>query len=508
MRTLLPSFLKNAILILIGVVLFGVAEKGKFWIAVGMWMVLRVDRLWQESRRRQFGDPDWEALEEHELSRINENFASLRAEDVAGAQGALLAEQDRQRSRCRAAIAGMRAAYVRPRPAGVLWAEGFGNVGYLVVLPVVLALALMEFVSFRRSYGWQEMAVFAGCAGLYALPLLKRWQGLPPRYFWLWWAAPMVVLIPFGWLLVKNVHPYLDPLNPDRLSLAAEKVLSLEDHIAAADHADWIVRYAESLPADQQKEALRLCEAALRMQPHLPGGSRLLDRLRGEEADSAALDELALPYTGADTPIPVMPRCVMEDAVDNEPVCTVIVMPAGEVPDELLDYIAFVMRQETGLPVKVYAKALPLPEHSRRMGLAVGRQWSAESIFEVFAQETNGRSVRGPLKFLVVTGADIYYGSANYVFAANYPWGAIVSTARLQEGAGAALLRLRAAKQCYGSLIKSFDVLPSADRRCVTSYTRGIADFDAKGNRPLPSVRRQFLDAVAKVNEQWPKRLR
>jgi hypothetical protein len=68
-----------------------------------------------------------------------------------------------------------------------------------------------------------------------------------------------------------------------------------------------------------------------------------------------------------------------------------------------------------------------------------------------------------------------------------------------------ALLRQRTAKQALCALLKSFNVPASTDRDDVTSYTRSLAEFDAKGNRPNAETLKLFRQAVADVNSRWQK---
>ena len=74
---------------------------------------------------------------------------------------------------------------------------------------------------------------------------------------------------------------------------------------------------------------------------------------------------------------------------------------------------------------------------------------------------------------------------------------------RAQEGD---LVRLRTAKQALCALLKSFKVPMSPDRNCVTSYTRNLDEFDAKGNRPNAETLTLFRQAVADMNAEWQNR--
>jgi hypothetical protein len=105
-------------------------------------------------------------------------------------------------------IAHARVTYVPPRPLLVRVAEGIGCVGFLILLPWVMEMANNDFVSMKRSYGMVAAGFFALCAGLYALPLLRRSRGWPVAVFWIWWVLPTLVLVPVGGTLAaKSASP-------------------------------------------------------------------------------------------------------------------------------------------------------------------------------------------------------------------------------------------------------------------------------------------------------------
>jgi hypothetical protein len=110
-------------------------------------------------------------------------------------------------------------------------------------------------------------------------------------------------------------------------------------------------------------------------------------------------------------------------------------------------------------------------------------------------------------KYLLVTPVDLYINEANYVLSTSYPWGGLVSSARFGgPNSGSDLLRQRTAKQALCALLKSFNIRPSPDRNCVTSYARNLAEFDAKGSRPNAETLKLFRQGVARINGAWLKR--
>ena len=67
----------------------------------------------------------------------------------------------------------------------------------------------------------------------------------------------------------------------------------------------------------------------------------------------------------------------------------------------------------------------------------------------------------------------------------------------------ARLLCHRAAKQTLCAVLKSFKVPISPDRDCVTSYSRTLQEFDAKGNRPNAATLALFRRTVTDLNSRW-----
>ena len=78
--------------------------------------------------------------------------------------------------------------------------------------------------------------------------------------------------------------------------------------------------------------------------------------------------------------------------------------------------------------------------------------------------------------------------------------------ARLGDASADEELRChRTAKQSLCALIKSFGVPVSRTRDCVTSYARGLEEFDAKGNRPNAESLAVFERTRAAIDEAWRK---
>ena len=172
----------------------------------------------------------------------------------------------------------------------------------------------------------------------------------------------------------------------------------------------------------------------------------------------------------------------MDDRLARVDGFTVVIQPVGDVPDRLIDAVAYAIQHELEMPAVISTAHLPLPAHTRQRGLLGGQQWEANAI--LLALNSGGlKFPDGPLRWVLVTAADIYIPESNFVSSVHSDTACVVSSARF-AGSGEIRTCERTAKQALGSLLKSMGVRASADRNCVTSYTRSLEEFDAKGNRP------------------------
>jgi hypothetical protein len=191
--------------------------------------------------------------------------------------------------------------------------------------------------------------------------------------------------------------------------------------------------------------------------------------------------------------------------LENIAGCTVVIVPVGNVSDELLDAIGHVIHHELDLPVLISTNVVPVPPHTRQRGLATGPQWDHMALVGVFTNAI-GYFPHAPVRYLLVASVDIYIEDANYVVSASYPWGAVLSSFRYEMmGGGESLVRQRTAKQGLCAVLKGFNLQASPDRNDVTSYARSPEEFDAKGNRPDAETLKMFHAAIASVNDDWQK---
>jgi predicted Zn-dependent protease len=495
--------LKALVIALLGLILFGVVP-GLSTLLV-LFVGLRFTYLAAEAVRKPLTSQQREAI----LDRWTRHYEKIQSQRLSIHNNPLklsarqLAEKPVNR---------VVQSYVPPRPKRELAAEALGVMAFAVLIPLVIALYTRDFFSLRTPQGWAGAGVVVLCLGVYAWPYRRLKSPKLSDVRILWWVIPFAVAFPLLTHAIHTRHPYLDPFNPDRDRLAAERVLALKNNVVAGHHADWVLRYARQL--DQRgdspaairfyREGLRLDANDLKAYARLaalesPSATNLMEAVANSEAAARA------PYWTDAQPIIPSPRGQIDSQLENVADCTVVIVPVGKVSDELLDTIGHVIHHELDLPVLISTNVVPVPPHTRVRGLATGPQWDHGALVRVFTNATS-YFPHAPIRYLLVTSVDIYIEDANYVVSASYPWGAVLSSFRYEMmGGGESLLRQRTAKQGLCAVLKSFNLQASPDRNDVTSYARSPEEFDAKGNRPDAETLKMFHEAVASVNDGWQK---
>ncbi|SFW37508.1 hypothetical protein [Nitrosovibrio sp. Nv17] len=388
--------------------------------------------------------------------------------------------------------------------------ECAGLLAFCLLAPLAWVLYTREIVSLRSSHDWVTMLVASLGLVLYLLPFALSSPGAPGRR--IWWGLP---LLPAVVLLVAGIqlrHPYLNPVNPDRVALAAERVLALDDGVLAGQHHDWVTAHARML--DEQgdsAEAIRLYLHALRLNPSQEDVRQRIvalspDTGRKEHfSDAASALRSHDPYWAEERTITPLPRCELDKRMEEIARTTVVILRAGEsISDSLIDAVGDVIGRELDIPVCAVPRPIPLPPHTRVHGLVNGKQWSVAAVSHA-VEDYLGLSLRAPLKFVVLTSVDIYNGKANFVFAAGWVGGGIlVSTARFGDPVKEQrLVEYRTAKQAISSILKSFGVPASADVNSVLSYAQSVEEHDGKGNRPSAEALGIFRDNLESQDAAW-----
>jgi predicted Zn-dependent protease len=509
-QRLLNKYLIDAVFfLLLALVLYGVFSGTRLAVILILFVTARFLSLIIEAFRKPLSSAQLE-IALNNWTRIYEKFPAEKRTRVA-AIFKLDSKNSTARDLAQARVNQLTSCYVPPRPKRELFAEALGVIAFVILIPLAAALYSRDFFSLRMKQGWEGAVVVAVCTGLYAFP---HWRWKSPVHSeirtW-WWLLPFVL----GFFAVSHAvetrHPYLNPFNPDRNRVAAERVLALKNNIVASYHADWVLRYARQLDRQGQTEqAIHFYHETLRLDTDNREAATRLAQLEGQSSgviaqNQARPSDATAPYWTADKPIVPQPRHAIDSQLENVEGCTVIVMPVGDVPDALLNCVGYVIHNELNLPVYISPDAVPLPPHTRVRGLATGPQWSEAAIVKSFSNTF--MFPRAPIKYLLVTTADIYMSDdENFVFSTTYKWGGLVSSARFSlPPANDSFILHRVAKQSLCALLKSFGILQSTDRNCVTSYTSNLQEFDTKGNRPDAETMKLFRRSMAFINGGWQR---
>jgi predicted Zn-dependent protease len=389
---------------------------------------------------------------------------------------------------------------IAPRSGFELLVETAGLIALAIMLPLSYGLLTEPFFSVGLPWGWLALIVILLGWFFYFLPHLL-WQNQSQLRI-TWWALTFALLTVASAYLIETRHPYLKPWEPDRLAIATERVLNLDSIVLAGRHANWVLAYAESLDAmDEREAAAQYYEHALRLNAGLDSArERLVEWGYLEDFNASARASSDNRASRAATPIE---RVTINSDLERVREMTVVLVPVGEVGSEVLESIADAIRLQLDLPVKIADVSIDLPSHDRRRGLAVGRQWRFSTIAGSFV-ESISEWPAAPIKYIVVTPVDIYGPNTNFVFSVSFDWGAVLSLDRFgNPDKPDPLLKERAAKQSLSALIKSFPIPPSTSRQCVTSYTRSLAEFDAKGDAPAADTMEHFHQQVSLINRDW-----
>jgi predicted Zn-dependent protease len=506
---LIQNLARIAIIALIGLVLYGVLPPGRIAILLLLFVLARGALIVREALQKPLTQSDWE----NAYTSLLSHYGQLEPEQLAReAHEFDLGESVSPSEMARATLDRDRRSYVAPRAGPELACEGLGLVTFGLLLPANMLLYTRDFVSLRSSGGWITAGVGLICLCLYAWPFVWAPSARRTKTRMQWWGLsflPALVLLAAG---ISIRHPYLDPFREDRKRLAADRVLALESNVQAGPHADWVFDYARELDKGGNTEkAIHYYREGLRLDPYHPDERARLAALeysvRGERSGpKAAVDAYERAYRPlleAWVAFERRPRCQIDSSLGEMDRTSVVIVRIGDVDDRLLDAIGDVIYRELGLGSCVVSRAVPLPSHTRTRGLLSQQQWSLRSLAKAFFNDARPPSA-SPAMYLVVTPADIYGTRSNYVFAASYTWGAIVSFARFGNPTEDRLLvARRTAKQALGSIVKAFGVPVSPDTNCVTSYPRSLEEFDAKGNRPNAESLALFQRALRERDQKW-----
>ena len=510
LKSILSKYLLEAVLLaLLALVLYGVFPGTRLAVILILFVAVRFMALIAEALRKPVSTQRLEKM----VAVLTVRYEKL-PEQWRAAKAAALKLDARLSARdlAQAQINKVVRSYVPPRPKRELLAETFGVVAFAILIPLDIALYSLDFFSLRNPQGWEGVVVAAFCLALYAWPHYRFKSPDFAELRILWWALPFAIALVLLNVSVETRHPYLNPFNPDHDRLAADRVLALKNNVVAGRNAVWVLRYARQLDErGESQPAIHYYQEALRLDVNDPAAYARLAVLEAQASGNPAANPVrpaifpTAPYWTAAHPVIPSPRCQIDSRLENIEGCTVVIVPVGNVSDAVLDAAGFVIHDELGLPVFISTNDVPLPPHTRVRGLVTGPQWDQTTIVGAFTNAIQSFP-HAPVKYVLITPADIYMRDANYVYSVSYPWGGVVSLARCGGPTGNdPQLRERVAKQVLCALLLSFGVPKSLDRNDVTCFTMNPEEFDAKGNRPNAETMKLFQQALADLNSGWQR---
>jgi predicted Zn-dependent protease len=487
-------------------VLFGAVTNDRVLIAVVLLVCVRLVAIANEAFKKRYSAADWHARQQFLVDAFSQMSAEEFAEEIDGL-GLLPPVSPRELAR--AVVVDEQHNYVAPRPRAELATEGLGLLTLVLILPLTIAFYTREFVSLRLVQDWMGLLVVVACAGLYLWPLRWRQTDEQHRNRIVWWGVPVLPVLGLFSTGLTQHHTYLDPTAPKHLQQAADKVLALPDTIVAGRHPDWVFDYAVTLAqSGDVSTAIDYYQRGLKLVPQSHAARAQLAVLQAQLTGVASHpmtknNDPHRPYWAEGRTVIPLPVCAFDARIENISTTTVVVVRSGNITPDLANHVGDVINRILKVPVCIGEKAMLLPEHTRTRGILVGRQWDVTSLAESFISYIDPMP-QAPLKFVILTDVDIYAGDANFVFSTSYEWGAILSSAKFSEMGGSPNdLNIRTAKQSLGALLKAFDIPSSDDPNCVTSYTNGLDQFDAKGNYPNATTLALFVQQLDRKNTRW-----
>ena len=518
-REILLLLVKVLTTTILAYLFLGNVQRTQLGLLLVLLMVLLAGPLWREWRKPRPGDPRWMRAER--LAAANTWWEERTA--VIDAQDALPETGDPRpptESELEAVLArpGWREEFAR-RHARRHDADLFLEALCLGTVPIGgLVLALMWS---SPVVAWSGSDRGPAAIGLAASISLHLAINLLPASRVGWRVRARLALLAAVFLpavlVAKERHPYLLAVGKDHRRLLAERVWNLGLDVVAGRHADALIAYARDLEEERRwADAAVVYDRAIVLDAFSREAHEGMARVREAQGDHAAaaasrVAALQLAAASSNPPTPPVdaespdPEAVRLPAFDwrAAPTLHLCLIPAGEVPDALLDEAGRRLAETLRVPVFRWAgPPVALPAPGRRSALLGGSQWVPAAVMDAFVarmrdEERQGHQARGAWQFIVVTDADLYLPGSNFVYGVQYPVHGIVSFARMNEDGDKRLERL--AKQLVSTAIKCFGVRPAARPDCVTSYIDSLEEFDRKPIRAAPETWAEYRRRV----QEW-----
>lgn len=158
---------------------------------------------------------------------------------------------------------------------------------------------------------------------------------------------------------------------------------------------------------------------------------------------------------------------------------TILLIPLGPVPDDLLSGLAEPLTVTFGLPCRV-ASAISIPPTAYDPG---GRQYVGHAILTALAALEIPPEVE---RVLGIVDEDCYAPGLNFIFGQAAGPYAFIALPRLRQSfyglpEDEALFRERVLKEAVHELGHTYGLGHCPDRRCVMHFSNSLRDTDVKG---------------------------
>lgn len=324
--------------------------------------------------------------------------------------------------------------------------------------------------------------------------------------------AIIVPAVALALFLASTRHPYALAVGAKHRHLLAAKVWSLEAAPSVFGHGDKLFAYARDLEAaGRPDDALVAYERGLVLTPldfdaHTRAAA--LSSQLGFPDAATRHHQLAVTLDPAVAPLRVPADRVRKiPSLPETPPTRLLLclVPFGDVPDTLIDWLGNELEARSGVPVCRFGKTFPLPAPDRSHGTFAKPQWQAESLLKFFLQN-NGPLAPGPYQYLLICSGDLYTDDRDFVWSYSANLHASFSFARLADGKDPvdSLLVDRLAKIAFACSIKSFGVPPFPTPDCVTLHVETLEELDRKAQVPSPATDQAYRTAIAVFEHRNP----
>ena len=497
---------KVALGVAVVLLLQGAVAREQLFLLLGLAVMARGFFLWREWRKPREGDPRRLKLEREFAA---EWCLGIRKDEAGGpGEEAMPSEAEVERALTRPALRQAFARFSARRSDADIATEA---ASLLATAPGAFLLALMSTSPVATWTGFDRgpalLAIAAGTALHFSanlIPMNRAARRVLVRL------VLMTAVVGAGVATAKARHPYLLASGATHRRMIAERVWNLGLTVEAGRYAGVLLAYGRDLEAARRWEDAKIVyERALALDAFRTDGHEGLARVLDALGQTDAADESRLAArrveqgtTARDGDAEAIEKDAALPVFDWSPArrLRICLVPAGDVPEALLDAAGSRMGRVLEAEVFRWPGALPLPAPDRRAGLLGGDQWRPEGLFGRFqerlmAEAAEGRHVSGAWQFILVTSGDLFLPDANFVFAASFPVHGVVSCARFGDPTDARCAE-RVAKQLVSTAIKCFGAGQARQADCVTAYVRSLHEHDRKPSRPAAPTRAEYRRRV------------